>query len=150
MRRYRILPVATVIALLAVMAMRCPAEGFTNREQDSPAAIVGLFLKATQARDLETAYRYISKRDQITQDRASYVRSQVSFTGFAQELARRLTADMDVWVIEQKVGPTKAHFLEVGYRVPTADELSSRLFDWNPDKLNRLSAAEQSAFERSR
>jgi len=29
--------------------------------------------------------------------------------------------------------------------VPTADELSPRLFDWNPDKLNRLSSAEQSA-----
>jgi hypothetical protein len=106
--------------------------------------MVSSFLKATQARDLETAYGYISSADQDVQDKSNYVQSEVSLSGFALELARRLTAGMDVWVIKQKIGPTKAH-LEVGYRVPTADELSPRLFDWNPDKLNRLSSAEQSA-----
>ena len=93
---------------------------------------------------LGTAYSYISSADRIVQDKSTYIQSEVSLNGFALELARRLTAGMDVWVIEQKIGPTKAHF-EVGYRVPTADELSPRLFDWNPDKLNRLSPAEQSA-----
>jgi hypothetical protein len=135
---------ATVIFLLASMALRYPAEGLTNREQDIPAVIVRLYLEAIQARDPETAYGYISNPDQRVQDRSTYVRSQLSFTGFAQELARRLAADMDVWVIEQSAGLTKAH-LEVGYRIPTADELSSRLFSWNPEQLNRLSRAEQLA-----
>ncbi len=138
------LSVATVIAFLAVVAMRHSAIGYPHSQSDSPAAIVSSFLKATQARDLATAYSYISSADRIVQDKSTYIQSDVSLNGFALELARRLTAGMDVWIIEQKIGPTKAHF-EVGYRVPTADELSPRLFDWNPDKLNRLSSAEQSA-----
>ena len=140
----RILSVSSVIAFLAVVAMRHSATAYPHSQPDTPVAIVSSFLKATQARDLETAYGYISSADQDVQDKSSYVQSEVSLSGFALELARQLTAGMDVWVIEQKIGPTKAH-LEVGYRVPTADELSPRLFDWNPDKLNRLSSAEQSA-----
>jgi hypothetical protein len=136
--------VATVIAFLAVVAMRDSAIGYPQGQSDRPAAIVSSFLKATQARDLATAYSYISSADQGVQNKSSYVQSEVSLNGFALELARRLTAGMDVWVIEQKIGPTKAH-LEIGYRVPTADELSPRLFDWNPAKLNRLLPAEQSA-----
>jgi hypothetical protein len=133
-----------VIAFLAVVATRHPAIGNSQSQSDGPAAIVSSFLKATQARDFETAYSYISNADRIVQDKASYIQSEVGLRGFALDLSRRLTAGMSVWVIEQKISATKAHF-EVGYRVPTADELSSRLFDWNPDKLNRLSPVEQSA-----
>jgi hypothetical protein len=49
---------------------------------------------------------------------------------------------MEVWVIDQKINSTKARF-EVGYRVPTGDEIASQLFDWNPTKLNALSPDEQ-------
>jgi len=144
MHTYRMLCVATVIAFLAVVAIRHSAIGYPHSQSDSPAAIVSSFLKATQARDLATAYSYISSADRIVQDKSTYIQSDVSLNGFALELAKRLTSGIDVWIIEQKVGPTKAHF-EVGYRMPTADELSPRLFDWNPDKLNQLSSAEQSA-----
>ena len=139
---------AIVIAFLTVVAMRRSAMGYLHSQPSSPAAIVSSFLKATQARDFATAYGYVSNADRIVQDKSSYIQSEVNFSGFTLELARRLTADMAVWVIEQKVGPTKAHFA-VGYRVPTADELSSRLFDWNPDKLNRLSATEQTALNQA-
>ena len=43
---------------------------------------------------------------------------------------------------DQKINSSKARF-EVGYRVPTEDEIASQLFDWNPAKLNGLSPDEQ-------
>src|SRR5262245_64157956 len=45
---------------------------------------------------------------------------------------------MEVWVMEKQVSSDRVHY-KIGYRVPTADELSSMLFDWDPDKLNTLS-----------
>ncbi|HEY7219039.1 MAG TPA: cytochrome c oxidase assembly protein [Candidatus Binatia bacterium] len=130
------------VASLLVVEARYLAAGDLHRPLNGPLRAVESFLKATQARDLETAYSYISSADRSVQDKSSYVQSQVYFSGFALELAKRLTADMEIWAIEQEIGTTKAH-LEVGYRVPTADELSPRLLDWAPDKLNALSPGEQ-------
>lgn len=106
--------------------------------------VVKSYLQAIHARDAGTAYRYISSLDRNLRDKKTYLRSQETFSGFALDLARRLGADMDVWVIEQKLGSTKAR-LDVGYRLPAGDEISPQLLDWNPDKLNRLSTHEQAA-----
>jgi hypothetical protein len=45
-------------------------------------------------------------------------------------------------MIKQETSATKAR-LEVAYQVPTGDELSARLFDWNVRKLNNLPLAAQ-------
>lgn len=42
----------------------------------------------------------------------------------------------------ENLGASKARY-EVGYRVPTADELAAQLHHWNPNKLNALSPGEQ-------
>lgn len=123
--------------LHAQQAVVKPARG-------APIEVVKSYLQAIHARDAGTAYRYISSLDRNLRDENTYLRSQETFTGFALDFARRLAADMEVWVIEQKLGSTKA-WLDVGYRVPTGDEISRQVFDWNPDKLNALSAAEQAA-----
>jgi hypothetical protein len=110
----------------------------------APIDIVKLYLRAAHARDSQTTYRHISSIDKRARDEKTYIRSQDNFSAFALDLAKRLAADMDVWVIEQKLGSTKAR-LEVGYRVPTGDEISPQLFDWNSDKLNSLSPTERTA-----
>ena len=98
--------------------------------------------KASYARDYRNAYRYISPRDQLIWDEKSYASQSGSFTGFALELAQTLSDSMEVWAIDGKKGSDRAHY-KIGYRVPTADELSSLLFDWDPDKLNALSRPRQ-------
>jgi hypothetical protein len=110
----------------------------------APIDVAKGYLQATLGRDAGTAYRYISSLDRNLRDENTYLRSQDNFSAFALELAKRLAADMEVWVIEQRLGTTKAR-LDVGYRLPTGDEISPQLLDWNPDKLNRLSPAEHSA-----
>jgi hypothetical protein len=110
----------------------------------APTDVVKGYLQATRARDAATAYRRISSVDRTARDEKTYIRSQENFTGFALDLARRLAADMEVWIIEQKLGAAKAR-LEVGYRVPTGDDISHQLLDWNAEKLNSLSVSEQAA-----
>jgi hypothetical protein len=107
-----------------------------------PIDVARAYLKASYARDYQNAYRYISSQDQLVWNEKSYASQSESFTGFALELAQTLAASMEVWIIEAQLGPDRAHY-QIGYRVPTADELSSLLFDWDPDKLNALSRPRQ-------
>jgi hypothetical protein len=113
-----------------------------TQSREQPIDVVKAYLQASYARDFATAYRFISAIDRRIRDEKTYLRSQENFDGFALELARKLAAEMEVWVINQKITSTKARF-EVGYRLPTGDEIASQLFDWNLDKLNALSPDEQ-------
>ncbi|MGH7853344.1 MAG: hypothetical protein ACREP3_07870 [Candidatus Binatia bacterium] len=106
--------------------------------------VVKAYLQATRARDFDTAYGYISSVDRGVRDKNTYLRSQESFKDFALDLAKSLAANTEVWLIQQKSG-SSAIQLEIGYRALTADEISSQLFDWDPEKLNALSATQQSA-----
>jgi len=138
--------VATVIwalvSLTPVHVEAQPAAGVSTN--DSAIDVVKAYLQATHARDFATAYGYASTADRRAREKRVYLRSQESFNGFALDLAKRLAAGMEIWTVEQKLGPSKAQ-LEVGYRAPTADELTAQLLDWNPAKLNALSPAQQSA-----
>ena len=107
-----------------------------------PIDVIKSYLKARYARDYQNAYRFISSRDQLVWKEKSYVSQSESFVGFALELARNLAESMEVWVMEKQVSSDRIHY-KIGYRVPTADELSSLLFDWDPDKLNALSRPRQ-------
>ena len=110
--------------------------------QLEPIDVVKAYLKANYARDYENAYRYISLRDRSVWDKKSYISQSGSFGGFALVLAQTLAESMEIWVIEQHRNANRASY-RIGYRVPTADELSSLLFDWDPDQLNGLSRPQQ-------
>lgn len=132
-------------ALASLTPMRVEAQPAAMvSTNDSAMDVVKAYLRATHARDFGTAYGYVSTADRRAREKRVYLRAQENLSGFALDLARRLASDMEVWPIEQKLGPSKAR-LEVGYRAATADELSSRLLDWDPAKLNALSPARQSA-----
>lgn len=138
------------MVLVLVPAVGClPADlraqsAFIEPLRAAPIEVVKKYLQATHGRDHATAYRNISSADRTVLDEHSYLRSQDNFTGFALDLAKRLAADLEVWVIEQKFDSTRGR-LEVGYRLPTGDEISSQLHNWNSDKLNTLSNMEKAA-----
>jgi hypothetical protein len=131
----------------AGLLLFCATNGFGNTPAASqPSAqaldVVRAYLKAIHARDSRSAYRLISAADRKIRDEQTYVKSQESLAGFALLLARQLVADMEVRVLEQDLAVPIAR-VDVAYQVPTGDELSARLFDWNSQKLNRLAPAEQ-------
>ena len=134
-----------VAALLGFMPAQLHAEpAAVAPSREAAIAAVKAYLQATRARDFDTAYGYVSSADRRVRDKNTYLRSQESLKGFALDLAKSLAAHMEVWLIQQKSGlPTTQ--LEIGYRAPTADEISSRLFDWDPGKLNGLSPTRQAA-----
>jgi hypothetical protein len=138
-----------VIAILgALMIVFGATDSHAAPSREAPLDVVKAYLRATRARDFETSYRYISTRDRSVRDKNTYLRSQDNFTGFALELAKLFATETEVWVIGQKLGSKKARF-EVGYRAPTADEISVQLLDWNPGKLNALSPIQQAALVES-
>jgi hypothetical protein len=110
--------------------------------REEPLEVIKAYLKASYARDSAAAYRYISSRDQQVWDESSYVSQYGNFTGFALDLARKLADNMEIWVMERQADAERVYY-KIGYNVPAADELSSLLFDWDPDKLNALSPPQQ-------
>jgi hypothetical protein len=110
--------------------------------REEPFDVVKAYLKAGYARDYAKAYQYISAQDQRVWDEKSYSLQNASFNGFALELAQKLAESMQIWVIDQQRNSDRARYT-IGYQVPTADELSSLLFDWDPDKLNALARPRQ-------
>lgn len=132
---------ATVLSLLLAAVLYFQPAG-AKSPQVEPIDIVKAYLKASYARDYKNAYRYISPQDQHVWNEKSYASQSGSFAGFALELAQILADRMEVWAIDENKGSNRAHY-NIGYRVPTADELSSLLFDWDPDKLNALSRPRQ-------
>ena len=137
---------ATIAMGVTLAALITPARAQSPGDfrPAAPLDIVKSYLQATRARDFDTAYGYISIADRRVRDRNTYLRSQESFKGFALDLAKRLAANLEVWLIQQKSGLPGTQ-LEIGYRAPTADELSSQLFEWNAKKLNAASSTQQSA-----
>jgi hypothetical protein len=136
------MPFALVSVVLLIVAAISLGTDRSNRVNEDPFTVVQAYLKASYARDYPAAYRYISSTDQRVWDEKSYARQYGTFTGFALRLAQRLAEDMKVSVIDRRMRSDRIHY-EVGYEVPTADELSSLLFDWNQDKLNALSPPQQ-------
>jgi len=99
-------------------------------------------LQASYARDYRTVYSYIAARDQHVWSKESYARRYQSLNGFALTLAQTLAARMEIWTMTRQPEADRIHY-EIGYRVPTADELAPALLDWDGKKLNALSNTEQ-------
>lgn len=131
---------AAIILLIAAVLYFRPAVAKPTAVE--PIDVIKAYLKASYARDYEKAYRQISSLDQRVWNQKSYASQSGAFAGFALELAERLAESMDVWIIEKQLSARRAHY-KVGYKVPTADELSRLLFDWDPEKLNALSRPRQ-------
>jgi len=131
-----------VFGLLTAAVLYFQPAGAPKPPQVEPIDVVKAYLKANYARDYQNAYRYISSQDQLVWNEKSYASQSEGFTGFALELAQTLAASMEIWVIEKQLSSDRTHY-KIGYRVPTADELSALLFDWDPDKLNALSRPRQ-------
>ena len=141
--RYRklILLAAAPIVLLIIAA----AYSWTDRQrppQGDPLEIIRAYLRATLARDYVKAYQFISSADRRVWDERSYALQSGSFSGFTLKSATKLAEDLELWVIDRQSGPHQARY-RVGYRLPTGDELSSRLHDWDQNRLNGLSRGEQ-------
>ena len=111
-------------------------------EANDPLAVIRSYLKATYARDYRAAYSYISAADQRVHDEDRYVQGQGEFTGFTARLAGTLANLMAV-KLREEISDGARKKINVEYSVPTAEDVSSLVWEWNAGKLNSLSTEEQ-------
>jgi len=138
-RKPALFALALVLLLLPAAAVRFFA---ADRSPENSLEVVRSYLKAIHAQDPREAYRFISSADRRVFDQESYVQTQAALRGFAAQLAKQLAADMEIQVVDRETKDDRPR-LTLDYKVPAADELSSRLYNWDQDKLNALPRAEQ-------
>jgi hypothetical protein len=146
-KRYRQSVIAFVLTLAAFTAMYIARHqtGGKPPQQEGPFDIVQAFVKASYARDYKQASQQISSVDQRVMDEWDYASEHGKLSGFALELAKKLAGDMDIWLIDRKINLDQAHY-SVGYKIRVYEEVPSPPADWDEDKLNALSRAEQERF----
>ena len=138
--RKTLLFVLIVIAPLALATVYLQSRDQARRS--SPLAVIQSYLRAIYARDYRAAYRFISAADRRVRDETSYVQAQGEFTGFTAQVAGTLADFMDLNVIEQTSQGDRAK-IKVAYSVPAPEDVSPLVFNWDSEKLNSLSLAEQ-------
>jgi hypothetical protein len=131
---------------LGLLALLLPAAAVNfiagDHVPEEPLEAARSYLKAIHARDYREAYGFLSSADRLVLDQESYLQGQTALQGFAIQLAKQLAADMQIKSVEHEIRDNRAR-LTLDYKIPAADELSSLLYNWDQDKLNSLSQAEQ-------
>jgi cytochrome c oxidase assembly protein CtaG/Cox11 len=138
----KILLVLVLFASTALMTFYLHNRSREQITANAPLAVIQSYLKATYARDYRTAYAHLSRPDRTVRDEKSYVAGQVEYTGFTARLAGMLAGFMDLKLTEESSDGPRTK-IKVEYSVPAPEDVSSLVWDWNAEKLNSLSTAEQ-------
>jgi hypothetical protein len=107
-----------------------------------PMLILSRYLMASYARDYKQAYRLISAKDRQLKPEAVYVRERGTFTGFTLEIARKLAESIAIKPAKITAAGERTR-IRAALRLPDAGSLAPLLLDWDEEKLNALSSADQ-------
>jgi hypothetical protein len=140
--RKKLLLASVLLASIALAVVYVQNHSGDRSQINAPLTVIKSYLRATYSRDFRHAYRLISAADQRVRDETSYVQAQGEFTGFTAQLAGTLADFIDLQVIEQSSDGERAK-IKVDYSIPSAEDVSSLVFNWDSEKLNSLSQAEQ-------
>jgi hypothetical protein len=110
--------------------------------KDDPVPALTQYLKALYSRDFKQAYRFISSVDQRLKPERVYVRERGPFTGFALDVARKLSEFIEFTPVQINRDETRAR-ITLGFKVPDMNSLGPLLLDWDEERLDALSANEQ-------
>ena len=100
------------------------------------------YLKFLYARDLRQAYRFISTDDQRLKTPNEYVRERGAFSGFALDVARRLSDLIEIRPLSNQLAGAHNR-VTVAMKLPDANGIAKLLLDWDETKLNALSVTER-------
>ena len=125
----------SLVALFFLVANRATAK-------DAATNVVKDYIRATYARDFTRAYRLISDKDKPVVSEANYVRERGAYEGFTLRLAKDLAAHMDFSILEDARDDQRAR-IKAGFKLPSPEDLSPLVENWNSEKLNSLAPARQ-------
>jgi hypothetical protein len=112
------------------------------RTDDAAIGVIKDYIQATYARDFARAYRLISDKDKQMMNEVDYVRDHGAYDGFTLRLAKKLAANMDFNVLEDARDAQRAR-IKAGFKLPSPEDLSPLVENWDSEKLNSLSPAQQ-------
>jgi hypothetical protein len=138
----RIVPTQTVLAFAATLQLFAAESAI---DMSDPTQVIQAYLRATYARDFIEAYRLISAQDRKVRDLNRYVQYRGAFSGFTVDAAKKISEAVEIQLLEEKKVGDSLH-LVVKYRVPDAKKIAPILLNWDPYRLNSLSAAERDQF----
>src|SRR5262245_27269055 len=118
------------------LGTRAPARELTNVAEN--------YVKALYSRDFAAAYQWVSARDREAKSEQAYVREQASFTGFTLQLANTPAGFIEV-AGQPLVDSSEHATVALALALPDVDKLAPLVLNWDEEKLNALSPAEQSA-----
>ena len=107
-----------------------------------PVRVLSQYLKILYARDYRQAYGLISSTDRQLKTRDEYVREHGPFSGFALEVARKLAGAIEIKPISSLPDGTKER-VKISMKLPDANRVAPKLFDWDEKRLNSLPPTEQ-------
>lgn len=128
---------ALLLAALALLI--APTAWLRLAPSDGSLHVARAYLRAVHARDFDRAYRHVSTPDRNARDRASYLRAQAGFHGFALQLSRAIAAYGSI-DLRARRDDTE---LTLAYRLPSLEDLSPLAHHWDNERLNALPLAEQ-------
>jgi Cytochrome c oxidase assembly protein CtaG/Cox11 len=129
----------------ALLLFSVPAYLFVAERPEpeaEPVRVLITYLKATYARDYRQAYSLISAQDRRFKKEDVYIREHGAFAGFTLEAARKLSAFIEARPVRTYTQDGRAH-ITLALKLPDAGSLSELLLNWDEERLNALSRAEQ-------
>ena len=129
-----------VVLVFAIAAQLLAAERAID--MGDPTQVIQAYLRATYARDYVEAYRFIAAEDRKVRDLNRYVQYRGAFSGFILQAAKKVSEAVEIELLEQKKVGDGLH-LVVKYRVPDAKKIAPILLNWDPYRLNSLSAGDR-------
>jgi hypothetical protein len=132
-----------IFIILWLLADIFPANGAdpTPIAQDD-LFVLHSYLRATYARDFVDAYRFISSADHKVRDLNKYLQQRGPFNGFTLAVSRKLSEAVEVKTVRRQESTDRV-MLSIHYRVPDSKKLAPLLLNWDPYRLNSLSAADK-------
>lgn len=109
---------------------------------DEPVRTLSNYLKAIYSRDFKQAYRFISAPDQRLKQERVYIQERVPFTGFALEVAKKLSGFIEFVPAHTKIDDKRAQ-ITLGFKAPDMNSVGALLSNWDEERLNALSTKEQ-------
>src|SRR5262245_26964234 len=128
--------------LLVLPASYVLTEGLHRADDEQSVRTLTKYLRAVYSRDFKQAYRFVSAEDKRLKEEVVYVRERGPFSGFALEVAKKLSEFIEFAPAQIKIDDNRAR-ITLAFKAPDMNSLATLLLDWDEERLNALPSDEQ-------
>ena len=128
--------------LLVLPASYVLTEGLHKADDEQTVRILTKYLRAVYSRDFKHAYRFVSAEDKRLKEEGVYVRERGPFSGFALDVAKKLSEFIEFAPAQIKIDDNRAR-ITLAFKAPDMNSLATLLLDWDEERLNALPSHEQ-------